>query len=75
MHRLGEWLIYGLVGLHIAAVAYYTAFRRVALIRPMVTGDRTDLDAPPAADDAGVRLRALALFLASAALVAFVVTR
>ena len=75
IHRYGEWAIYALVGLHIAAVAYYAAFRRVALVRPMITGDRTDLDAPPADDGIRMRLRALAWFLASAALVAFVVTR
>jgi cytochrome b len=75
VHRLGEWAVYTLVGLHIAAVTYYAAFRRVALIRPMVSGDRTDVDAPSADDGAMVRLRALALLLASGALVAFIVTR
>jgi cytochrome b len=74
-HRYGEWPIYVLVGLHIAAVAYYTVFRRVALVRPMITGDRTDVAAPPADDGLRIRLRALAWFLASAAFVVFVVTR
>jgi cytochrome b len=75
VHRFGEWALYALVGLHIAAIAYYTTFRRVALVRPMITGDRFDVDAPPADDGLATRLRALALALAAAALVAFIVTR
>jgi len=75
VHRFGEWALYALVSLHIAAIAYYTTFRKVALVRPMITGDRFDVDAPPADDGLATRLRALALALAAAALVAFIVTR
>jgi len=75
VHRFGEWAIYALVGLHVAAVAYYTTFRKVALVRPMITGDRFDVDAPSADDGLAMRLRALVLAVASAALVAFIVTR
>jgi len=75
IHRFGEWALYALVGLHVAAIAYYTTFRRVALVRPMITGDRFDVDAPSADDGLAMRLRALALAVASAALVAFIVTR
>jgi cytochrome b len=75
IHRFGEWALYALVGLHVAAIAYYTTFRRVALVRPMITGDRFDVDAPSADDGLATRLRALALAVASAALVAFIVTR
>jgi cytochrome b len=75
IHRFGEWALYALVGLHVAAIAYYTTFRKVALVRPMITGDRLDVDAPSADDGLAMRLRALALAVASAALVAFIVTR
>jgi len=74
-HRFGEWALYTLVGLHIAAIAYYTTFRKVALVRPMITGDRFDVDAPPADDGPAMRMRALALAVAAAALVAIIVTR
>ena len=46
VHRFGEWALYALVGLHVAAIAYYTTFRKVALVRPMITGDRFDVEAP-----------------------------
>jgi cytochrome b len=75
VHRLGEWALYALVGLHIAAIAYYTTFRRVALVRPMITGDRCDVEALPAEDGWKMRLRALVLAVAAAGLVAFIVTR
>ncbi|MGE5161130.1 MAG: cytochrome b/b6 domain-containing protein [Betaproteobacteria bacterium] len=75
VHRFGEWAIYALVGLHVAAIAYYTTFRNVALVRPMITGDRFDVEAPPADDGLAMRLRALALAGAAAAVVAFIVSR
>ena len=74
VHRLGEWAIYALVGLHVAAIAYYTAFRNVALVRPMITGDRFDVEAPPADDGLAMRLRALALAVVAGAVVGLVVT-
>lgn len=74
VHRFGEWALYVLVGLHIAAIAYYTTFRKVALVRPMITGDRLDLEAPPADDGLATRLRALALAVVAGAAVALVVT-
>ena len=75
VHRFGEWAVYALVGLHIAAIVYYTSFRKVALVRPMLTGDRFDIAAPSAEDNLRVRMRALALALVAAAAVAFIVTR
>jgi cytochrome b len=74
VHRFGEWALYALVGLHIAAVAYYTTFRKVALVRPMITGDRVDVEAPSADDGLAMRLRALALAVVTGAVVALVVT-
>jgi cytochrome b len=74
VHRFGEWALYALVGLHIGAIAYYTTFRKVALVRPMITGDRLDVEAPSADDGLATRLRALALAVVAGAVVALVVT-
>ena len=74
VHRFGEWTLYALVGLHVAAIAYYTTFRKVALVRPMITGDRFDIDGPSADDGLALRLRALALAVVAGVLVALVVT-
>lgn len=37
-HKLTEWFIYGLIGLHIASVLFYTLVKKDNLIAPMVTG-------------------------------------
>jgi len=37
-HRLAEWAIYGLVALHVAAIAFYGVVRRQRLVGPMITG-------------------------------------
>jgi cytochrome b len=73
VHRWGEWAIYGLVGLHLVAVAYYSAFRSLGLVRPMLTGDRPGLDAPPGEDGTALRVRALVLAALAAGAVAWIV--
>jgi len=71
---LGIGLILGLIGLHIAAIAFYTWGKGQELVRPMIGGDKTLGGAVPAsADDRPTRIRALVIVLASAVLVAFVV--
>src|SRR5690554_2240987 len=37
-HKFSEWFIYGLIGLHIASVLFYTLIKKDNLITPMVTG-------------------------------------
>ncbi|MFC3109842.1 hypothetical protein ACFOFO_18060 [Undibacterium arcticum] len=65
-------LIYALLGLHLAAIAYYYFFKKENLLRPMLSGDReVDYDAPLAND--GVRTRLLALAGVCAAAVAAIV--
>lgn len=60
----GQWMVLGLVGLHLAAIGFY-AMRGQALVGAMVGGDK-DLPADtPASADTG-RTRALALALAAA---------
>lgn len=39
-HKLTEWFIYGLIGLHIASVLFYTLVKRDNLITPMITGQK-----------------------------------
>lgn len=73
VHRWGEWAIYGLVGLHLAAVAYYSVFRSLGLVRPMITGVRPGADAPPGEDDLALRARALVLAALAAGSVAWIV--
>lgn len=74
VHRWGEWAIYGLVGLHLAAVAYYSVFRSLGLVRPMITGVRPGADAPAGEDDGALRLRAMALAALAAGAVAGIVS-
>jgi len=48
-HRRGEWVLYGLVTLHVLAILYYVLIRRDDLITPMITGRKrvTDPRAEP----------------------------
>lgn len=41
LHRQNVWLIAGLIGLHIAAVLFYTFVRKDNLIKPMINGRKT----------------------------------
>ena len=68
-------LIYVLIGLHLAAIAYYYFFKKDNLIKPMITGDReVDVDAPSANDSWSMRMLALVLLVVCAIGVYFVVT-
>jgi hypothetical protein len=67
MHRFTEYLLYAMLGLHLAAIAFYSV-RGQALVKPMVTGDIPKHTLPPgtqsARDDWRVRLGALVLAIA-----------
>ena len=69
----GQWLILGLVALHLAAIGFY-AMRGQALVGAMVGGDK-DLpaDTPPSADTPATRGLALLLAAACVGLVTWVV--
>lgn len=59
----GQGLLFGLVGLHLAAIAAY-ALRGKRLVGPMVRGDKVLPQATPAStDSAGTRALALALLV------------
>jgi cytochrome b len=58
----GQWVVLGLVALHVAAIAYYRVARRVNLVGPMLTGDKPLPPSVPATQD-GRRQRLLATVL------------
>lgn len=69
----GQWLVFGLVVLHVAAIAWYLLRRRVNLVRPMVSGDKAlPAGTPASADGWPQRLRAMVLLLAAAGVAAAV---
>lgn len=72
--QVGQWLVIGLVVLHLAAIAWYTLRKRHGIVRPMVVGDK-DLPAPAVSsrDDAASRLLAAAVLAACAGVVTWIV--
>jgi cytochrome b len=63
----GQWLILALVGLHLAAIAFYAWRRGRNLVAPMVHGDKVlEGDVPASADSGATRLLALVLAVLSA---------
>ena len=72
--RIGQWVIVGLVALHIAAVLYYLWKKKENLIQPMLHGDKELGEAAvPSRDDAASRLIALAVLAVCAGFVAWLV--
>lgn len=63
---LGQWLVLGLVALHVAAVAFHQRVRREALVGAMWHGDKAGAPAgaPASRDGARERLRALLWLIA-----------
>lgn len=68
---IGQYLVLALVGLHVAAVAYYLLFKKQNLVRSMFTGDKSALPSPVvnSRDDSWKRLLALAIYLVCLGLV------
>ncbi|MEJ7804419.1 MAG: cytochrome b/b6 domain-containing protein [Telluria sp.] len=72
--QIGGNLIYALVGLHIAAIAFYLLRKKINLIKPMITGDKpADVDAVAALDNGRLRMTALFVVLACSVAVYFIV--
>jgi cytochrome b len=60
---IGQWLLAGLVGLHVAAVLFYLLIKKRNLTAAMLTGDKPlEVQVQPARDDARSRLLALVIF-------------
>ncbi len=72
--NIGQWLIIGLMVLHIVAVLFYLWRKKDNLILPMLSGDKAlPASVIPSRDDAKSRIAALVLFAACAAFVWWVV--
>ncbi|TVO51869.1 cytochrome b/b6 domain-containing protein [Denitromonas halophila] len=75
-HRRGEWAIFALIALHLAALLYYRLIKKEPLIRPMITGRKpVTQPAPPTPRHAGplafivsLSIGASAVWIASGAL-------
>ena len=74
LHYYNGWLVAGLTGLHVAAIAFYLLVRRDDLITPMLTGDKLGLTAAAAEDGATVRLRAAVIAAIAGGVVYYLVT-
>ncbi len=69
----GQWLIFTLVGLHVAAIVFYRLRKRIDLVGPMLHGDKlVETDAPDTGDTALRRVLALLIGAACAALAIWV---
>ncbi|MCK6425516.1 MAG: cytochrome b/b6 domain-containing protein [Burkholderiaceae bacterium] len=69
----GQWLLFALVGLHLAAILFYRVAQGRDLVGPMLHGDKLlEVPVPAAADGLPQRLLALAVAAASAALATWV---
>lgn len=75
-HRSGgQWILLGLIGLHLAAIAFYRLGRGKDLVRPMLTGDKLlPADVPASRDGGSAWLLALLLLALSAGCVAWLVS-
>ena len=73
--EIGQYLVIGLVVLHLLAIVFYVSVRRQRIVAPMVHGDK-QLAAPaaPSRDDWVIRAVALVVLAASAALAWWVST-
>lgn len=71
--NIGQWLVLGLVGLHLAALLAYRIQGHPPLVKPMITGDKwLDASVPTSRDDARSRALAGFLLLASTLVVVWV---
>ena len=68
---MGQYLVIGLVALHLLAIAYYTLVRRKTLVRPMLHGDKDLSTSVPASRDDTLTRVAAALVLAACAALAW----
>lgn len=72
--QFGQWLIIGLVVLHIGAILFYLFKKNENLVRPMMTGDKVvDHDTRPSRDDLASRALAATLLAMAIGAVVWVV--
>jgi cytochrome b len=71
--EVGQWIVVGLVVLHIAAIVYYLRRKKENLIRPMLVGDKQVAhETRSSRDDAVTRSVAVVLLAGCAAVVGWV---
>ncbi len=72
-HLRLQWVVIGLVVLHLAAIFWHQRIRKHNLLGPMVSGDQQveDENAAAATDDAATRARAVLIFALALALVVY----
>lgn len=71
----GQWLLLGLVGLHLLGVLAHRWLKGHDLVGPMFSGDKyLEVEAPASRDDGRGRLLALMIFLAGLGLAAWIST-
>jgi cytochrome b len=69
----GQWILIGLVSLHVAAIVFYRVRRGMNLVRPMLLGDKQlPADTPASADGITQRVLAVVIVALCAALSAWV---
>ena len=73
VHYYNHWLIAGLVGLHVAAIAFYLLARKDDLLTPMLTGDKLGIEAPAADDGVALRIRAAVLAALASGVIGYLV--
>ena len=75
LHLANRFVLMALIALHLLAIAWYRLVRGKRLVWPMISGDSAEApaNAEPAQDHSAVRLRALAIFLASGAAVGWLI--
>jgi cytochrome b len=72
--EIGKLILLGLLVLHVGTILFYRLKKGENLVKPMVHGDKeTPLTVRSSRDDARSRLLAVALLMASAAMVAYLV--
>jgi len=75
VHKINQFVIFALIGLHLAAIAYYYFAKRENLVLPMLTGDKPGAGLVAASDDATLRIRAAIVLAIAAAVAGYVATR
>ncbi|KPF68021.1 hypothetical protein IP84_11260 [beta proteobacterium AAP99] len=73
LHKLNEWVLYGLVALHLAAILYYRFAQKNDLVGPMITGTKPGAASDGAEWSAGRSVLALVLAAAAAGAVWWIV--
>lgn len=72
----GEWVLLTLVGVHVAAILFYTFGKKESLVKPMLDGDKLlEAAVPHSRDDAKSRALALGAWFICAGGVSFVALR